>query len=65
MRTVERLRDLLGKFLFKSLFMPQLYVSGDRFHYFPFTFWVKLLSSQVYARSINRVKFSCLPVVLT
>lgn len=65
MRTVEMLRDLLGKFPFKSLFISQLYVSGDRFHYFLSAFWVKLLSSQVYARSINRVRFSCLPVILT
>lgn len=65
MRTVEMLRDLLGKLPFKSLFISQLYVSRDRFHYFPSIFWLKLISSQVYARSINRVRFSCLPVILT
>lgn len=64
MRALEMLRDLLGKFPFKSLFVSQLYVSGDRFHYFPSTFWLKLLSSQVYTRSVSRVRFSCFPVIL-
>lgn len=64
MRALEMLRDLLGKFPFKSLFVSQLYVSGDRFHYFPSSFWLKLLSSQVYTRSVSRVRFSCFPVIL-
>lgn len=64
MRTVEILRNLPGTFPLQFLFRSQLYDSGDRLHYFPSTFGVKLLSSPVYTTWINRVKF-CLPVTLT
>lgn len=62
MRTVGMLRDEAEEIPSKCLFLSQLYLSGDRFHDFPSIFGVILLPC---ASSINEVRFSSLPLVVT